>query len=96
MSSTVLWLPRAIANRDALIDHIAKDNPRAAIEHDERIEQHADMLATHAQIGRDGRKSGTRELVVKDTPFIIVYRHKPKVKRVEILRVLHAAQAWPA
>ncbi len=28
------WLPKAIANRDSQIEHIAKDNPIAAISQD--------------------------------------------------------------
>jgi toxin ParE1/3/4 len=38
---------------------------------------------------------GTRELVIGRTPFIVVYRVKPKAKRIELLRVLHGSQQWP-
>lgn len=47
-------------------------------------------------MGRPGRKQGTRELVISQTNFIVVYRIKPKEKRIEIWRVLHSSQAWPA
>jgi toxin ParE1/3/4 len=40
-------------------------------------------------MGREGRIAGTRELVVRRTPLIVVYR--VQVGRVEILRVLHGA-----
>ncbi|MBI5437832.1 MAG: type II toxin-antitoxin system RelE/ParE family toxin [Nitrosomonadales bacterium] len=92
----VVWLPAAIANRDALIEYIAQENLRAAIKQDESIEKQTDQLVEHPEMGRLGRKRGTRELVISQTNFVVVYRVKPKEKRVEIWRVLHTSQAWPA
>lgn len=37
---------------------------------------------------------GTRELVVPGTPFIVPYRVIQN--RIEIIRVLHTSQLWPA
>lgn len=91
----IVWLPRARDNRAHAIDHIAKDNPRAALDQLGEIEQQSDMLADHPEMGRIGRRRGTRELVINRTPFILVYRVRPKAKRVEILRLLHGAQKWP-
>lgn len=44
-------------------------------------------------MGRKGRLEETRELVIVDTPYIVVYRVKDD--KVEILRVLHSAQKFP-
>lgn len=59
------------------------------------IEQQSDMLADHPEIGRVGRRRGTRELVINRTLFILIYRVRPRAKRVEVLRLLHGAQKWP-
>ena len=91
----IAWLPKAIANRDELIDYIAQANPKAAIEQDSRIEVQANHLVAHPEIGHAGRKKGTRELVIARTNFVVIYRVNHKTKRVEIIRVLHTAQAWP-
>lgn len=91
----VAWLPKAISNRDDLIEYIAKENPAAAIEQDEFIETQVTQLEKHPELGRAGRKQGTRELVISRTFFVVIYRVKPKAKRVEILRVLHSSQQWP-
>lgn len=91
----IVWLPRARANRAQAIDYIAKENPRAAFDQLGEIEQQSDMLAEYPEIGRVGRRRGTRELVINRTPFILVYRVRPKAKRIEILRLLHGAQKWP-
>ncbi len=94
----LVWLQRAINDRDAQLDYIAQDNPLAAISQGDRIEEQVDVLIEHPQMGRPGRKKGTRELVISRTPFIVVYRVKGKGKqkqRIELLRVLHGSQKWP-
>jgi toxin ParE1/3/4 len=88
-------LPTAVANRDAHLDYIAQDSPSAAIEQGDRIEHQVGLLIEHPEMGRPGRKRGTRELVISRTPFVVVYRIKPRAKRIELMRVLHGAQQWP-
>ena len=65
----------------------------AAVSQGDRIAEQIEILQQHPQMGRPGRKQGTRELVISRTPFIVVYRIK--AKRIELLRVLHGAQQWP-
>ena len=65
----LVWLPRAIANRDAQLDYIAQDNPKAAIEQGDRIAQQIRQIIAHPELGRQGRKQGTRELVISRTPL---------------------------
>ena len=89
----LVWLQRAIQDRDAQLDYIAQDNPTAAVSQGDRIAEQIEILQQHPQMGRPGRKQGTRELVISRTPFIVVY--SVKGKRVELLRVLHGAQQWP-
>lgn len=89
----LMWLQRAIQDRDAQLDYIAQDNPMAAVSQGDRIAEQIEILQQHPQMGRPGRKQGTRELVISRTPFIVVYR--VKAKRIELLRVLHGAQQWP-
>lgn len=89
----LVWLKKAIHDRDAQLDYIAQDNPMAAVTQGDRITEQIDILQQHPQMGRPGRKQGTRELVISRTPFIVVYRIK--AKRIELLRVLHGSQQWP-
>lgn len=89
----IVWLPRAIKNRDSQLDYIAQDNPGAAIAQGDRIAHQVSLLDQHPEMGRPGRKQGTRELVISRTPFIVIYRLKNG--RIEVLRLLHGAQRWP-
>lgn len=53
----------------------------------------ADLLAANPQLGRAGRIPGTRELILGDLPFIIVYRLMRD--ELQILRLLHTSQEFP-
>jgi toxin ParE1/3/4 len=89
----IVWLPHAVSDRDALLDFIAIDSIAAAIDQGDRIMDAVAKLADYPEMGRVGRVSGTRELVVGRTSFVVVYRVARE--RVEVLRVLHGAQMWP-
>jgi toxin ParE1/3/4 len=89
----IRWLKTAEKTRFAQLDYTAKENPSVAERLDEDIDRQIDRLADNPGVGRDGRVSGTREMVIARTPYIAVYR--VKARRVEILRILHGAQQWP-
>jgi toxin ParE1/3/4 len=91
----IVWLPSAIADRDAQLDFIAQEAPLAAIEQGDLIEYAISLLAQHPKNGRTGRGRGARELVVARTPFIAVYRVNMVLERVEVLRLLHGSRQWP-
>lgn len=91
----LVWMPRARRQRHEAIEYIAQDNPGAALQQLDRIEEQTDTLMDHPELGRPGRKKGTRELVISRTPFIVVYRVKPKAHRIELLVLLHGSQQWP-
>jgi toxin ParE1/3/4 len=88
------WSPEAIEDLVALRAYIAADDPRAAQRVMSRIIDAAElMLPDNPRIGRPGRVSGTRELVIPRTPYILPYRIRDGV--IEILRVYHSARKWP-
>ncbi len=90
----VKWLRRALRNLDEEAAYIARDNPQAAARVVERIESSVERLKSYPASGRPGRVSGTRELVVGGTAYIIPYRVRGEA--VEILRVFHGSRKWPA
>jgi toxin ParE1/3/4 len=53
----------------------------------------AEQLREHPELYRAGRQRGTREMVVHPH-YIVIYRVQKET--VEILRVKHTAQRWPA
>lgn len=90
------WVRQAADNLEAHIDYIAEESPLAAIEQRDLVRARIKSLADFPDQGRPGRKANTRELAVPGTPFVVIYRVKPRKGRVEIIRVLHGAQQWPS
>jgi len=88
----LLWTRLANADRKAIREYIAQDNPAAALAIDELISEHSNRLAEHPELGRPGRIAGTRELVAHPH-YIVIY--DTSADWVRILRVLHAARKWP-
>lgn len=84
----------ALADRDAIMDYIAQDNPAAAIDLDDEIEVKAEQARQRPTLYRTGRVRGTREIVVRPN-YVMVYRIEDDGSTLAVLRVLHAAQQWP-
>jgi toxin ParE1/3/4 len=89
----VVWTVPAARDLDAIGEYIARQNPSAAQRIIRRITVRTKSLATHPYLGRPGRVTNTRELVVTSTPFIVAYRIISD--RIEILAVFHGARKWP-
>jgi toxin ParE1/3/4 len=89
----VAWSVYAFADREAIFDYVAANNPRAAVSLDDRIESRVEGLAQFPEMGRPGRVQGTRELVIHRTSYIAAYRIVGDT--IQILRILHGAQQWP-
>jgi addiction module RelE/StbE family toxin len=90
---TLRWTRLAIKDLDSAHTYVAEDNPSAANHLIDRIEKAVQVLRQHPTAGRKGRLTGTRELVVTGTPFVIPYRVRSN--KIEILAVIHGASKWP-
>lgn len=91
----IKWLKKALQNLDDEARHIARDDPAAAQAVVKRIVQTIELLADNPALGHPGRIHGTRELVVPGTRYIIPYRVRPRLERIEILRVFHTSRRLP-
>ena len=89
----VVWTVPAARDLEDIGDYIARHNPSAAQRTVQRIRTRTRTLARHPCLGRPGRVTGTRELVVTSTPFIVAYRVVDA--GIEILAVFHGARIWP-
>jgi toxin ParE1/3/4 len=87
------WLTLALADLAHIREFIGRDNPAAAMRVGERLEAITVHLARHPELGKEGRRAGTRELILPDLPFRIVYRVRGQ--EVQILRIYHSKRKWP-
>jgi addiction module RelE/StbE family toxin len=89
----IRWTRKALQRLDEIGSHIAKDNQGAAARVVARIVFRVETLAERPQMGRPGRVTGTRELVLTDIPYIVPYLVTQA--EIEVLTVIHTAQKWP-
>ena len=88
-----VWSPRAIGHLTAIRKYIAQDSDQNAARVAARIVDAVEILRTQPQMGRPGRLSGTRELVIAGTPYIVPYRVRGE--RLELLAVFDGRRKWP-
>jgi toxin ParE1/3/4 len=88
---TLRWSPTALRDLESLHTYIANDNPSAAAVTVETVIAGIEAFMQHPEMGRKGRVTGTRELVM--APYVIAYRVRRTT--VDVLAVIHGARRWP-
>ena len=88
-----VWLPRASADLQEIESYVHLDNPAAADALAWQIVTTVGLLGEQPALGRPGRVSGTRELIVPGTPYLVAY--SVMRRRITILAILHGARQWP-
>jgi toxin ParE1/3/4 len=71
-------------------DYVARIKPQAAERLAIRIVTVVEALRNHPYLGRVGAEPGIRELVIGNTPYIVLYRVQGE--RVIISTIWHGAQ----
>ena len=91
----IKWLRKALQNLNDEAGYIAKDDPEAARLVVQRIQQTVGLLRGNPSLGHPGRLPGTHELVIPKTRYIVPYRVRSRLQRIEILRVFHTSRKQP-
>jgi toxin ParE1/3/4 len=91
----IKWLHKALKNLDDEAEFIAQDDLQTAQVVVQRIQQAISLLGDNPALGHPGRVPGTRELLIPKTRYILPYRVRPRLQRIEILRVFHTSRKPP-
>lgn len=89
----IKWLRKAIANLEAEFRYIAEDDPQAAERFVNEVWRLTQLLKEQPAMGREGRVPETRELILHNYPYIILYRVRNNT--IQILRVFHTHRKLP-
>jgi toxin ParE1/3/4 len=90
----IRWTQAATHDLTSICDYIEEhDTPATARRVALRVYRSVTSLDKFPHRGRRGRKADTRELVVTNLPYVVIYRVRENV--VEVIRILHGAQDWP-
>ena len=89
----IRWEEDALSDLIHIREYIAAENPTAAGKVAQRIIDKLNLLIEQPLLGSSGRLHNTRELVITNTPYTIVYHASADM--ITILRVFHQAMQWP-
>jgi len=90
----IVWTEQAAQQLDQVQDFIALSNsPEVSLNVVFQILASIEQLARFPMLGRTGRVSETRELVIPNTPFIAAYALDGN--RIVVLAIYHGSQQWP-
>ncbi|MCJ7526340.1 MAG: type II toxin-antitoxin system RelE/ParE family toxin [Candidatus Aminicenantes bacterium] len=89
----ICWLEKAAIDLEEAYEFISFDNPPAAKNEINKVLEAIERLSGNPGMGKAGRVPKTRELVVADTHYIVIYRVRGN--RLEILRIFHGTRQWP-
>lgn len=88
----LIWQPSARLQARNLISYIAERNSSAAQRIKDLIDDRIALARVVPGMGRPGRVTATRELIVHPN-YIVIYMHDDTT--LTVLRVLHAHQRYP-
>ncbi len=88
----VRWVRMALQDMQNIAQYLAQHDAQSAQCVVEHIWQAGQSLASLPSRGRPGRVPETRELVLTDYPYFLVYRVREA--KVQILRIIHTAQEY--
>jgi toxin ParE1/3/4 len=83
----------ALADFDAIYDHIARENPRAAAGVLRSLDRAVQRLAAQPKPGRAYRHANHRLRLLIHGPYLVFYRERPGV--ISLVRVLDARRNIP-
>jgi len=86
----VRWTTEAADDLDRICSHIAEDSPEFALKIGRILYRGIAGLTAFPNLGRTGRRIGTRELVFTPLPYIVVYRIREQ--NIHVLHIWHGAQ----
>jgi toxin ParE1/3/4 len=90
----VRWTRQALGDLQHVHEYIAEESIQAAGEMVSRIHQAVTLnLKEHPRMGKEGRVTGTRELILAGTPYLLVYVLEGS--EIQIVTVLHSSRRWP-
>ncbi len=87
------WTTAAADDLEGIAEYLFEKSPQNAAQLIRKIYEAPAILTSYPNLGRSGKKEGTRELVIAPLPYIVIYKIMDDT--MYIVRILHGAQDWP-
>ena len=92
--SRVIFAPLAEADLDAILEYIARDKPRAAVEFVAELRERCYALGAHPEMGERHPELGTDLRSFTAASYVIIYR--PTSEGIQIARVVSGYRDFDA
>lgn len=90
----VIWTKESLETLDLIYEYISKNSENPAEKVISQIIKSANMnIKNFPHIGRAGRIFGTREYVISEYPYVIIYAVRKN--NVYIIRIMHSSIKYP-
>jgi plasmid stabilization system protein ParE len=86
------WTSAAANDLENISNYLHQKHPQVAQPTVRRLYAEIRELSRFPSRGRPGREPGTRELILTDRPYVVIFRAGDQL--VEILRIYHGSQNW--
>jgi toxin ParE1/3/4 len=86
----LVWTTAAVIDLEQISDYIFEKNRELAAPTIQRIFESAAELKLFPRRGRPGRKKGTREMVLTQLPYLVVY--EVVEQSIRVLRLTRSSQ----
>jgi plasmid stabilization system protein ParE len=92
MAYRIRYLPKAVAQLDAILEHITAHNPAGARRVIAAVKHSIDLLAAFPHSAKESEIPGIREMPIVRYRYIVFYTVDDDAEEVIILRIRHASQ----
>ena len=89
----IFWSPEAVEDLNQALAFAVSEGVDQAPRLVAKLEGVLKVLVAFPASGRPGQISGTREHLISDLPFLIIYRVHDE--NFEVVRFYHSARQWP-
>jgi toxin ParE1/3/4 len=86
------WTTAATSDLEAIANYLFDNSPQNAAQLIRKVYEAPLRLINFPNLGRPGKKEGTRELVLTPLPYVVVYQIVNGA--LFVVRILHGAQDW--
>jgi toxin ParE1/3/4 len=84
----------ALSHLEAINDFLSEQNPAAARRIAADVRMAAQRLCEFPHMGRASDVTGTRQWVVRRSPYLIVYQVDEMHDEIVVIGIFHGAQDW--
>lgn len=91
---SISWTPPALRDVEEAVRYLQREDAGLAQMIADRIFAGVSILERFSCAGKLGRVAETREMRIRDTPYILIY--EIGAEGPVILRVLHERREWPS